>query len=157
MRQLTVKQNKVADFVLDGKDAISSIMEVYDCKNKAVAYQINHKLQHNKLFLAKINEYQEIANKTLQKEAGKFVDILEERLPRNEVIDKLVELINSDDKRVIMQAIQEYNKVMGNYADKKLGIYRDLEKEQKDLYITEAEVYDNKRPETTEGDTVESV
>lgn len=152
MRTLTAKQDKVADLVLNGRDKIQAILDTYDCK-KSTAYTISCKLNKNKLFQEKLNNHRKIANNALKQEAGRFLDVLEERLPKSEVIGKLVELINSDDKRVIMQAIQEYNKVMGNYADKKLGIYRDLKQEQSNLYLTEAEVYeDNQRQEAPESD-----
>ena len=137
---LTEKNEKFIELVLKGKSRVDAIMEVYGCKDKNSAYVINHKLKNNNEVKERLRKVKEITAEMVDIEAQKFIDILELKLPKSEVIDKLIELLRSDDKRVILGAIQEYNKLLGNYPDKSIGIYRDLKKEQDSIYLTEADI-----------------
>ncbi|XOB40831.1 MAG: hypothetical protein ACKKMW_02075 [Candidatus Nealsonbacteria bacterium] len=135
-RNLTNKQKCVLDLEARGIDRNDAVLQCYDAKDRANAYQIGFKLSKHELYQKELKKQKDLVELIKLDEGKKFADILRELIKPREVANILKELINSSDTRAKLQAVQEYNKVLSHYPDAKVGIYRDYEKERERILTT---------------------
>lgn len=115
---LTKKQELTIQYVIDGMNRTEAVQKAFDCKNKGSASSLAYKLFKQKEVQDRLTEKQ--ANLD-QQTIDKYIDFLhlaEQSINKTQVINKIKELINCGDKRVELQAIDMYLKVIGGYKEK---------------------------------------
>jgi len=135
--KLTAKMKEVISLInLNRLDPLDAIERVYKTSSRQSVYSIRYKLFKNELFQKELNSDKAIITSKTADETKRFIDLLHERIPKSEIIERLIQLIRSDDKRVILQAIQEYNRLSNNYPDAKIGLFNANEGE---ISLTQAD------------------
>ncbi|MCP6718055.1 MAG: hypothetical protein KJI70_00705 [Patescibacteria group bacterium] len=115
MRNLTLKQKCVLDLEARGIDRNDAVLQCYNAKDRANAYQIGFKLGKNELYQKELKKQKDLVELIKLDEGKKFADILRSLISPTEVASILKGLIESGDTRAKLQAVQEYNKVLSHY------------------------------------------
>ena len=120
-KNLTAKERKAIQLVCAGETQTDAIFHSYDCKNKQTASSIATRV-------FKRPQVKRVLDKGLEKTEGKIVKNIEKSIgqelalagiDRKAIVEKFSELLYSNDKRIVYQAIDLYSKWQGLFAPEK--------------------------------------
>jgi hypothetical protein len=119
-RSLTEKQQKTAELVGAGKNQLDAIQEVYHSTRKC-AYQISHNLKRNEVFQSEVNKIRNIKEGIIRDEGVKISQLIDQMFPKRERAEILIRLAkNSKKDSVVLEALQEINKLGNEYPQEKI-------------------------------------
>ena len=139
MKTFTKKQKAFIDEISRGSDKVDAVQKVYNTTSRASANVIANRLLENDMVSKELAQRQTLLSEKMVDKQSKFIDILRQIAPPQQVARKLAELIFSSDSRVSDSAIEKWLKLGNLYPDQKIGVYQDLEREREQI-LTEGDV-----------------
>lgn len=120
---LTPRENKALMCVLEGKKSRTDcIREAYGCGSDNSCAVIASKVFSRPRVKDKLNELTAAKDQLITKEVAssgvKFVEMLQSNIPKEIIIAKLKEIIESEDKRSSLSAIELITKLLGLQVNK---------------------------------------
>ena len=120
-KNLTAKERKAIQLVCAGETQTDAIFHSYDCKNKQTASSIATRV-------FKRPQVKRVLDKGLERTEGQIVQRIEKSIgqelalagiDKKAIVEKFKELLYSNDKRIVFQMIDMFNKLGGLYAPEK--------------------------------------
>lgn len=139
MKELTKKELKAIEYVLQGDSFCEATFKAFDCKNKNSAGALSNRVFKKEKVIERLKEAREKVNEKIADKTIKYIDALLKYISIEQIAKKHAENILSNDSRVSDSSIDKALKVIGGYPEQKIGIYRDLEKER-ELVLTEPDI-----------------
>ena len=115
---LTTKQELAIEYHLQGEDKTNAVFKAFDCKDKQSAAALATKLFKQQKVKNRLSEKQVLLDEKTTQMTANFLMLVKKNIPAVDVIKKLKENLEGNDKRIVDAAIDKYIKIIGGYKDK---------------------------------------
>ena len=121
MEDFTPKEKQFIDLVNKGMNKTDAVLEVYNTDSKRNASVISANLMKKPRIRKELASREEIKKEIIKDEGRKITEILENIFPKKERAEILVSIARSGDTRAKLQALQEINRLEGEYPKDEYG------------------------------------
>ncbi len=115
---LTKKQELAIEYHLQGMDKTNAVFKAFECKDKHTASSLATQLFKKQEVVNRLSEKQALIDEKTTQMTADFLALVKENIPPIDVIKKLKENLEGNDKRIVDSAIDKYLKIIGGYKDK---------------------------------------
>ena len=129
METLTKKAELAIQYKLDGCNKTQAVRRAYECKDDHTASALADKLFKQPKVVKRLEEKQAMLDSVSIDKIVDFQTQLLDKIPYSKIVAKLNKLIDGKSGRESLEAIKEYNRILGNYKEKdvkSLGMFKDV-------------------------------
>lgn len=115
MEELTQKEEKVIEYILQGDDKITAVQKAFNCKNRNVARSYASRLFRKEKVAKRLAEVSEKVSDKLFDKTKTFLELLLRYVSMEQIAKKLADNLLSNDKRVSDSALEKAMRVISAY------------------------------------------